>query len=195
MSSPGGGGAGGAILMRSLKDLVAQNGTISVKGGDAQTGNFYTYYIGKAGKGGDGWIRLEDGNGSPSLSQTTISPSTRTTGTFTAEGAGAPSIGQTLWMNMGIFDPIFLTSEIEEVIAKEGQTIKIEIQGAPEDIFDFGMPWLEKASPWTELADLTDLNGFGHSFIRLRITFLLADYQTLDDDMPYVDLIRILYEY
>lgn len=195
MSTSGGGGAGGALLIKTLKDLIAANAEISVKGGPAQTSGYYTYYIGKAGKGGDGWIRLEDGDGSPTLSQTTIDPSTRTTGTFTASGAGAPSLGQTLWLNLGVFDPTFLTCEIVQEIAKAGQTITVEIQGAPEDIFDFGMPDEDLASPWTDVADLTSLNGNGYSYIRLRVTFMLADDQELDDPMPFVDLIRIRYTY
>ena len=194
-NSPGGGGGGGAILMRSLKDIVAANATISVKGGAGVTTGFYTYYVGASGKGGDGWLRLEDGDASPSLTQTAITPSTRTTGTFTASGAGAPSIGQTLWMNMGVFDPTFLDSEITEEIPKAGQVIKIEIQGAPEDIRDFGMPDEDRASGWTDIGDLTTLNGYGHSFIRLRVTFTLANDQDLDDPMPFVDMIKILYQY
>jgi hypothetical protein len=194
-SSPGGGGAGGSIRIRSLKDIVATNATISVKGGAGHSSGYYTYYCGQSGGGGDGWLRFEDGDANPTLSQTTISPSTRTVGTFTAEGAGAPSIGQTLWMNMGIFDPVFLSSEVAKVIPKEGQEIKVEIQATVEDIFDFGQPDEPLASSWTDLADITSLNGKGYSFIRFRVTFNLAPDQTLDDDMPYVDLIRIVYEY
>ena len=194
-TAPGGAGAGGAILIRSLKDLIASNATISVEGGKGVSSGFYTYYVGGSGDGGDGWIRLEDGDADPDLSQTSIDGASPTTGSFVASGAGAPSIGQTLWMNMGVFDPVFLDSDITEVIPKVGQTIKYEIQATVEDIFDFGMPDVPAASSWIDLADITDLNDNGYSFIRFRVTFTLADDQEIEDPMPSVDLIKIRYEY
>ena len=195
MASPGGGGAGGAILIRTLSDIIAVGATIDAEGGKGHTSGFYTYYCGASGDGGHGWVRLDDSDGTPSLASSKINPSTYTSGTFTASGAGAPSIGQTLWMNMGVYDPRFLSSEVEYVIPKAGQTISVQIQAAPEDIFDFGMPDEDQASAWTDLADLTSLNGKGHSFVRLRVTFTLAADQELDDPVPYVDSIKILYEF
>ena len=197
MSSPGGGGGGGAVLIRSLKDLIADGATISVKGGAGVSTGYYTYYIGASGAGGHGWLRLEDGDKNPSLSGATLTPNTKTTGTFTATGAGAPSIGQTLWMNMGVFDPIFLSSEVTQEIPKDGQDIKIAIEATVEDIFDFGMPdeGPGKSSGWIDIADIKDLNGKGYSFIRFRVTFTLASDQNLTHPMPYVDKIKIVYEY
>jgi hypothetical protein len=190
----GGAGAGGSILIRTLSDIIADGATISVEGGKAGTGGS-TYYLGAAGDGGHGWVRLDDSDGKPSLSGSAIKPSTYTSGTFSASGAGAPSIGQTLWMNMGVYDPIFLSSEIKQVIPKAGQTISCQIQGAPEDVFDFGMPDVDHASAWIDIADLTTLNGYGHSFIRMRVTFTLAPTQELVDPLPYVDSIKIVYEF
>jgi hypothetical protein len=201
VSSPGGGGAGGSIRIRSLKDIVGQNATISVKGGKGHSSGMYTYYSGASGAGGDGWIRFEDGDASPTLSQTTVEPNVSTNGTFTTSGGGAPSVGQTLWLNTGVFDPVFLDYEITQWIpqhvppAELADTIKVEIQATVEDIFDLGMPDEAGASSWTPIANLTDLNGKQYSFIRFRVTFQLPSNQELDDPMPYVDEIKIMYEF
>ena len=170
---------------------------ISAVGGKGGTPG-YTYYKGVGGDGGDGWIRLDDGSGYPSLSGTTVDPSSFGTGSFSATGAGAPSIAQTLWINMGVFDPVFedlAESDLTAEIAKAGQTIGIEVQAAPEDVFDLGEPDEDLASGWVDIENITSLNGYSYGFIRLRITFVLADDQEIDDPMPFVDRIRLPFNY
>ena len=139
-------------------------------------------------------------DGTPSLSGTTVDPGSYTKGTFTAIGPGTPSVGQTVWINLGVFDPIMsppTTDDIFEVLPKaaEGQKIKIEVQMAQEDIFDLGHPDLDLVSPWVDISQIATLNGNHYNFMRLRFTFYLASDQTVDDPVPYVDRFRLSFTY
>ena len=99
---------------------------------------------------------------------------------------------------MGVFDPVFedlAESDLTAEIAKAGQTIGIEVQAAPEDVFDLGEPDEDLASGWVDIENITSLNGYSYGFIRLRITFVLADDQEIDDPMPFVDRIRLPFNY
>ena len=194
----GGGGAGGAIFAKSLRSVVLDNAKLSAVGGQAGGGGNPTF-TGLGGDGGAGFVRLHDGDGAPTITgSTNVQPAAFGTGTFVATGAGAPSVAQTLWINTGVFDPDFIkpnASDITQVLPKIGQAIAIEIQMAPEDVFDLGTPDESLASAWVSLSDIESLNGNGYSFFKLRITFTLASDQEIDDPLPFVEHLRLRYVY
>ena len=194
----GGAGAGGAILIRTLKELVCQGATISASGGKGAT-HTYSYYKGSpGGDGGSGRLQLEDGDGFPALNSTTTSPTSYGRGTFAASGAGTPSIGQTLWINLGIFDPDMIAPGAGDIVAelpKVGHKIDIEVQMTSEDVFDLGNPDETVSSEWVPIEDIETLNGNAYSFLRLRVTFTLADDQEVDDPVPFLDSIRLSFRY
>jgi hypothetical protein len=192
---PGGAGAGGAVLLQSLREITANGGKISAQGGAGGTGG-YASYGGVGGDGGNGGVRLEDFDGQ--FSGISVTPSAYGRGQFTASGAGAPSVAQTLWINLGVFDPIFdpiKSSDITQEIPMMGQVIQIEVQATMEDIFDLGNPDTDNPSAWVPLSQITTLNGFQYSFLRFRITFKLASDQEMDDPLPYLDRLRVGFRY
>jgi len=50
-------------------------------------------------------------------------------------------------------------------------------------------------SDWIELLDITDLNGYGYSFIRLKIVFQLKWNQKYTDVLPFVDRLAVPFRY
>jgi hypothetical protein len=192
---PGGAGAGGAVKIQALREITSNGGTISAVGGKGGTGG-YASYGGLGGDGGDGGIRLEDSDAT--FSGLSVSPSTFGRGTFVASGAGAPSVAQTLWINLGVFDPRFdpinRSKEVVETLYA-GQQIDIEVQATMEDIFDLGNPDPDMESDWVDIEDIATLNGNQYSFVRFRITFRLASDQEMDDPLPFVDRIRMPFKY
>jgi Big-like domain-containing protein len=210
----GGGGSGGSIKISSTTSVTLDAGaTISVAGGAGGPYTAtYTYYKGgMGGNGGEGHIRLEaaDTETITGVNVANLTYANPSTGEFLPSGGGAPSVGQTVWMNLGVFDP-----QLEEW--KPGNPLHLQAetyvtndvyyycQMAIEDIGNPGNPSLEdldlndsdgdgefddstnlnSVSEWTELRYLTDLNGYGYSFIRLRIVFQLNDNQSFYDALP-----------
>ena len=192
----GGAGAGGAILVRSTRDItLTSSAVLTTEGGQGGAGG--NYYGGAGADGGMGWLRFEDGDGQISTNEATTVPQVPGQGTF-VPAAGAPSVGQTTWMNLGVFDPMLqqpTNADIVSTIPLSGQTIRIEVQMASEDIFDLGNPDESSASQWVELADVETLNGNGYGFLRLRVTFTSAAGQEVDDALPFVDSIRLGFIY
>jgi hypothetical protein len=215
----GGGGSGGSVKIASTAGIKFETGaTVSVLGGagGANISTYTYYYGGVGGNGGEGHIRLEaadedDITGVAGANLTYKNPST---GTFLPEGGGAPSIGQTLWMNLGVFDP-----QMEEW--KPGNSLHLRAETYGNDIFYYvqmciedesnpGNPYLEDLdyndpdggtlnpetlSPWVELSDLTDLNGYGYSFVRLKVVFQLKWNQKYTDVLPFVDHLGVPFRY
>jgi hypothetical protein len=223
----GAGGAGGSVLIRATGTMTFGAGaTISVKGGlGALWTNTYTYYKGgEGGDGGDGYIRLEareDENapGKPLISGDAGAIMTYpeySKGVFAPQGGGAPSVAQTLWENLGVFDPIMLAPKVDDIVATlYNDEMTIEVQLAIEDQNNLGNPNLNnmdvldkdgdgeyddtldptRLSEWTNLYDIEDLNGNGFQYIRTRITFQLDDSQTADHPLPYMEYLRIRFKF
>jgi len=224
---PGGGGAGGSIKIRATKAVNFSAGaTLSVKGGmGGSWTSTYTYYAGPdGGAAGDGWLRvegMEDENspGKPvinGLSGTALTYAPPSTGVYAPKGGGAPSIGQTVWMNLGVFDPVMVRPGAEDVIATLfNDYMQVEVQMATEDPNALGTPNLnaldltdldgdgeygdtldpDTLSEWTVMNAIEILNWKGYQFIRIRITFQLDVNQTVDLPLPYLDLIRFPYKF
>jgi hypothetical protein len=223
----GGGGAGGSILIRATREVKFEGASVlSVAGGVGgdYAGTYSRYSGGEGGDGGDGYLRIEareDENtpGSPQINglhqtQTTYGPVPQ--GIFAPKGGGAPSVGQTLWRNLGVFDPVMQKPAAGDIVATLlNDTMLIEVQMAVEDVNDFGNPDLSALdvtdrdddgdyqdtldpsvlSEWTKLSDIETLNGNGYQFIRIRVTFQLDDEQTADQPLPYLDYLRIPYRF
>jgi len=64
-----------------------------------------------------------------------------------------------------------------------------------EDVFDLGQPDDDMASAWVPFSQVTTLNGKGYSYVKYRITFVLAPDQEIDDLVPFVDKIVLRYLY
>ena len=215
----GGGGSGGTIKMASTAGIKFETGaTLSVLGGiGGQNIATYTYYAGGVGgNGGEGHIRLEaaDQDTIVGVNVAQLTYKNPSIGTFLPEGGGAPSVGQTLWMNLGVFDPSmdeWKPGNPQHLRAETyGNSISYYVQMAIEDESNPGNPYLEDLdysdpdggtlnpktlSPWVELSDLTDLNGNGYSFIRLRIVFQLKWNQKYTDVLPFVDHLGVPFRY
>ena len=80
--APGGCGGGGAIWFQCYGDITIQNGsTVTAAGGDNASSIGYVSVdifgaerLGKGGRGGDGYIRLEDADGSAVQIASTVTP-------------------------------------------------------------------------------------------------------------------------
>lgn len=223
----GGGGAGGSILIKATGTMTFSAGaTLNVgAGAGGQYTSTYTYYKGgEGGDGGLGYIRLEareDENspGKPLISGDATANMTYpdySKGLFSPKGGGAPSVGQTLWENLGVFDPIMLAPKVDDIVATlYNDAMTIEVQMAIEDFNNLGNPNLNAMditdkdgdgeyddtldpttlSEWTSIYDIEDLNGNGFQFIRTRITFQLDDEQTADHPLPYIEFLRIRFKF
>jgi hypothetical protein len=223
----GGGGGGGSILVRATAKVTLQSqAKLSVAGGDGGgfTSSSNWYIGGEGGAGGDGYLRIEareDENnpGSPLIegtSQADLTYGPVSVGTFAPEGGGAPSVGQTLWRNLGVFDPIVVRPTGGDILSElYNDTMTIEVQMAVEDQNDLGNPDLSamdiadsdgdgnyddsldlsKLSEWTRIYDIEDLNDKGYQFLRVRVTFQLDDAQTADEPLPYLDYLRIPFRF
>ena len=137
-------------------------------------------------------------------------------GVYAPKGGGAPSIGQTHWENLGVFDPIMVAPKVEDVVATlYNDSMAIEVQMAIEDQNNLGNPNLNAMdtrdqdrdgeyddtlnvnllSEWTNLYKITDLNGYGYQYLRTRVTFQLDDEQTADHPLPYLEFLRVRFKF
>ena len=223
----GGGGSGGSVKLRSTTGITLEPGaTISVAGGagGAFKGTYSWYAGGRGGRGGDGWIRMESPNPKDEIkgiNTAQLTYSTPSVGTFFPIGGGAPSIGQTNWLNLGVFDPEMLEwkplEDKSDYLGTGGDTITYYVQMADEDTAEPGTPDLSamdlsdadgdgatddpKAgmtdimSEWVEVSNIRSLNSNGYQFIRIRIVFQLDNKQEFTDVLPYVDWFRVSFRY
>jgi len=223
----GGGGAGGSILIRATGTMTFGNGaTLSVgAGAGGLYTSTYTYYKGgEGGAGGLGYIRLdarenENSPGKPLIfgdSGANMTYPSYSKGLFSPQGSGAPSVAQTLWQNLGVFDPTMIAPKVEDIVATlYNDSMTIEVQLAIEDQNNLGNPNLNsmditdsnkngeyddsldetKLSQWTSVYDIEDLNGHGFQYIRTRITFQLDDTQTADHPLPYLEFLRVRFKF
>jgi hypothetical protein len=223
----GGGGGGGSVKARATGKLtLGQGATLSVRGGQggAYAGT-YTYYMGgQGGAGGDGYVRLEaaeDENnpGQPTIDgipNSIIQGSPVSKGVFAPRGAGVPSVGQTVWMNLGVFDPKMARPAKDDVVATLlNDTMVIEVQMAREDGVELGQPDLAALditdsdgdgeyddslntatlSEWTRVTDIESLNGNEYQFIRVRVSFQLDPNHTASDPLPYLEYLRLPFKF
>jgi len=197
---------------------------VSGGAGGQHNGSSSFYRGGQGGDGGHGYIRLEarenennpgvpviQGKSSASFSYGPVSE-----GVYSPQGSGAPSVGQTAWLNLGVFDPEFLSPSSGDVNATLfNDSMTIEVQMAVEDRNDLGNPDLDaldvtdangngefddsldesELSQWTRLSDIETLNGKGYQFVRVRIRFRLDSAQTVDQPLPFLDALRLRYEF
>jgi hypothetical protein len=223
----GGGGAGGSILIRATQTVEFEGPSVlSVAGGagGAYRGTSSSYTGGQGGDGGDGYLRIEarEDENAPGKPLIAGLPQTQATygpvpeGVYAPRGGGAPSVGQTLWRNLGVFDPVMRKPTAADIVATLlNDTMQIEVQMAVEDVNAFGDPDLSALdvtdqdadgdyedtlnpsalSEWTKLSEIETLNGNGYQFIRIRVTFQLDDEQTADQPLPYLDYLRIPYRF
>ncbi len=216
----GGGGSGGSIKLSSTGGVHFETGaTLSVLGGAGGLfkGTTYTYYYGGVGgNGGEGLLRFEaaDTDDITGVSDAKLTYKNPSTGQFLPEGGGAPSVGQTVWLNLGVFDPSMEEwkpgSPLHLRAETFGNSITYFAQMAIEDESNPGNPYLEDMdfndpdggtlnpntlSDWIELLDITDLNGYGYSFIRLKIVFQLKWNQKYTDVLPFVDRLAVPFRY
>jgi hypothetical protein len=215
----GGAGAGGSIALFANSALNVAGATLDTSGGvgGASTGNNWN---GRGGDGGGGFIQLEDADGSVAgTSSATVLPD-HYPGTFDPTGTDtdAPSFYVSTWFNMGVNDPIVQSFVPQDFLEQSfpGTSIKYEIQMADEDSSNFAhadtssinvvtgaSSDLNRASNWLTIKDpqagIVDntalLNGRGHQFFRVRITFTLKNGQKRTDPVPYVEQLRIRVKY
>ena len=221
----GGGGAGGSVKVAATGQVFLDPGaTISVTGGAGGifTGT-YTYYTpGLGGAGGQGYIRfeaLEDENAPGKAFVNGVATSNLTyappsVGTFAPQGGGAPSVVQTLWMNLGVIDPVMAKLAPTDIIATTyNDTMSIFVQMAIEDPQNLGNPDLSDLdfldqdkdgetndtknpatlSEWVPLSSIPTLNGRHYQFLRIRVIFQLDPGQVASDPLPYLDLLSFPY--
>jgi hypothetical protein len=223
-SGAGGGGGGGSIRIATTSNVyIDANGTLDVAGG---TGGLFSaggsgYYAGGAGgNGGEGFLCIavpDRGNAvvSNTASLTYTPPYYDTT--FAPAGGGAPSVGQTTWINLGVFDPDMLAFlPGSDMIAESyNDSLAIQVQMVREDANNIGNPNLSAVdindedgdgqiddttnvdimSDWVPIEQIETLNGKHYQFIRVRVTFQLDSTQTFNDQLPYVDEMTFRFKY
>ncbi len=215
MAGAGGGGGGGSIKAVSTSgiDLVA-GAKLSVAGGEG--GKYvmtYTPYKGaEGGKGGTGFLRFEvpevslvTGMTGADLTYTPVSM-----GTFAPQGGGVPSIGQTTWLNLGVFDPELIEHKplTDRSAELENDGMELWVQMADEHPQKPGEPYLidmdvqndstydtDTLSEWTQISTLETLTGNGYQFIRVRVIFQLDANHRFDDRLPRLDWLDIHFRY
>ena len=144
-------------------------------------------------------------------------------GVFAPKGGGAPSIGYTVWINLGVYDPQVIKPSATDVVATLfNDTMQIEVQMAAEDPGNLGSPnlnsldtgdldtdgltddsldWQGGTNPnatlsdWVKLSEIESLNGYAFQFIRIRVTFQLDDNQTVDQPLPFLDSITVPFKF
>jgi hypothetical protein len=212
---PGGGGAGGTISLFAAGDLDVGGALFQVNGGDRGS-NFVSLLIGFAGRGGDGFLRLEDADGTPSGLPTANLPNlATTTGRFepSSRATDPPSVFTGTWFVLPGFQPQvqpFLPEDLPQSLIP-GAEIRWEIQMADDSPLNPGRPDLatvngatgassdpDRASGWVLLRDAisirdvsAELNGRGFQHFRIRVSFLLPDGLRAEDPMPRVDSFRV----
>lgn len=223
----GGGGAGGSILLKATGELDFTPGSVlDVAGGAGglYMGTYTYYKAGEGGAGGDGYLRLEarEDENSPGkpvingLNSVTATYGPIPTGVYAPMGGGAPSIGQTVWMNLGVFDPVMIKPSPEDRTATlYNDSMTIEVQMATEDPNNLGNPNLDglditdadgdgafddtldptTLSEWTKVENIESLNGKGYQFIRIRIVFQLDPNQTVDLPLPFLDRMVLKFKF
>ncbi len=223
----GGGGAGGSVLIRATSQVVFETGAVlDVAGGQGGTftGTFTRYAGGDGGQGGSGYIRLEASEnpkfiGNPlidGLDGAVLTYKPASSGIFAPRGGGAPSIGQSRWVNLGVFDPQMArpaTSDIAATLLNDRMVI--EVQMAVEDENNLGQPDLTaldlrdedgdgefgdtldsaKLSEWVPVRDIDLLNGRGYRLARIRVSFQLDDNQEPDHALPSLSRLRLPFSY
>jgi hypothetical protein len=219
----GGGGAGGSVKLVATAEVNLDAGaTISVRGGKGglYAGTYTYYHPGIGGDGGDGYIRLEaiekeNSPGKPTVngvSTANLSYGPPSTGVFAPQGGGAPSVAQTLWMNVGVYDPVMMKPDATDIDSTlYNDSMSIEVQMAVEDSVSFGNPDLSALdvldldgdgqrddtlntatlSEWTPLTQIDKLNGRHYQYIRVRIVFQLDPSQVASDPLPYLDSLTL----
>ncbi len=222
-SGAGGGGGGGSIRLASTSTInVASGATLTVTGGAG--GPFRgqsTYYAGGyGGAGGEGFLAV----GVPDRAQATVSNTANLTytppyydTTFSPVGGGAPSYGQTTWINLGVYDPEMLAhNPYEDLVATPfDAVIKFRVQMCDEDQFNLGNPDLSAfdlndqdgdgqtddtmdptvMSDWVDISQMHTLNGNGYQFFRVQISFQLGPNQKYTDPLPFVDRLTLKFRY
>lgn len=214
----GGGGGGGSIRMATTANiLIDANAQISVAGGlgGVYGGTYASYTGGQGGNGGEGFICFAV----PDRTQATVSNSAVLTysppyydTTFSPAGGGAPSQGQTKWINLGVFDPDMLEHDpfTDLVSQPYNDTIDITVQMVLEDTKNLGNPDLSAInmsdpdgnslnttimSNWTPISQMHTLNGNHYQFIRIRVSFQLDGAQIYTDQLPFVDQLTFKFRY
>ena len=218
----GGGGAGGTVSLWAGDGLDVSGAFLDASGGAGGL-PYAPGYQGAGGKGGGGFARLEDGDGQiaglTGGAAASILPD-YSTGTFDPVGTASdePTVFLSTWFNTGVFDPALQPFNQQDFTDQDfpGCTIRYEIQMAREDGTDYGRADvsavdpvdgsssdLSKASGWHVFKDpalgildpTADLVGKGYQFFRVRITFTLKDGQRSGDPVPFVDRLRLRFQY
>ncbi|MHC4473812.1 MAG: hypothetical protein ACYS99_22985, partial [Planctomycetota bacterium] len=199
---------------------------IDVAGGQGgiYAGTFQSYKGGEGGDGGDGYIRLEasEDENTPGrglvdgLSQAQLTYNPVSQGVFAPRGGGAPSVGQSVWLNLGVFDPEMQKPAGDDVTSTLfNDSMMVEVQMAMEDQGELGSPDTSALdlldfdgdgdfddtldpttlSEWIPLKDIESLNGSGFQFIRVRVIFQLDPNHGPDDPLPSVDRLRVPFRF
>ena len=210
---PGGGGGAGSIKLMSTSGVTLESGaTLSVAGGQGGPCNYTYYNTVKGGDGGDGYLRLEapELNMVQGVSGAVLTYTPPSTGIFRPQGPGVPSVGQTKWINLGVFDPEMLPHRpLEDRYAElQNDSMSLYVQMADEHPTKAGEPDLSeqdiandgtydenKLSKWVLISDMDDLTGNGYQFIRIRVIFQLDEFHYFDDQLPYLDWLDIRFRY
>ena len=213
--APGGGGAGGALALFAAGDLDVTGATFLVHGGAAGS-NTASGAIGQAGKGANGFIRLEDGDGSPTgLASATVTMAAATVGLFDPSSLATdePSLFTGTWFLLPAFQPEvlpFVDADLPQALIP-GSEIRWEIQMADDSPVEPGRPDLatvhpvtgessnpDRATGWVLLKDAAGikdvavaLNGRGFQHFRIRVSFQLPDGVRGGDPVPSVDGFRL----
>jgi hypothetical protein len=220
----GGGGGGGSVLVRGTGVVRCATGAaMDVTGGAG--GAFVgggSFSGGVGGAGGAGYVRVEakeddDVPGSPDVEGASgVSAGPVSTGIFAPTGTGEPSVGQTTWIDLGVFEPEMVKPGAADVTATlYNDELAIWVQMAVENPGVRGTPDLSALdiadadgdgdrddtldtatlSEWTKFQDIESLNGHGYQLVRIRIEFTLDPNQAPADPLPFLDRYVLRYVY
>ena len=130
-------------------------------------------------------------------------------GTVSPQGGGVPSVGQTTWINLGVFDPEMQKHlQTHREVNLENDSMEIWVQMADEHPAKPGEPYLvdldvandstydtDTLSEWTPITAIESLTGNGYQFIRIRVIFQLDANHSYDETPCSLDWLEIHFRY
>jgi hypothetical protein len=188
----------------------ATGATLLATGGAA--GASSVAYLGTAGRGADGFVRIESATGLVGIPGSSLPAATAGIVDVVSAPADPPSVFTGTWFSTGAVAPRFLPFEEGDFgLAEEGGTVAWEIQAARGDPFRPGHPDTgaldaggdsadpSRASGWILVRDTAggirdvadDLAVGPYEFFRLRLTFTMPAGIGTGDPRPRAESFRV----
>jgi hypothetical protein len=194
--APGGGGSGGSIWLQCLGQMtISANAEIKALGGAGGKGDGNGNEIRTGGAGGDGYIRLQDDNGSIQIpvAENVLPIDSNSSAKFSPEII-LQSTGTSTFYDQVISTPNYGAAEVD--LSLNNGVILIFVQGAREDVGNPGNPVPPELDPervfttdWVPIDGINQVDNY--QFLRFRVDFTTNALQLFSEPLPQVREIHI----